>query len=67
MTDRLWAGLRRFLKVFITGGLVTISGLLMAGVSVTNEEELKTFGYVLVTNFVTGGLLALHKMYTFVE
>lgn len=64
--DRVRAGLRRFVKGFIAGGLSSVVLIVGAGFQFHNLEDLKTYGTALTFAFLTGGLLAVEKMYNFV-
>jgi hypothetical protein len=59
------AGLKRFAKGFIAGGLSSVVLIVGAGFQFHNLEDLRTYGTALLFGFLTGGLLAIEKMYNF--
>lgn len=63
--DTLNAGIRRFIKGFVAGGLSSVILIVGAGFQFSNLADLKTYGTALLFGFLTGGLLAVEKMYNF--
>lgn len=56
------AGLRRFTKGFLAGGLAQVALILGPGIQFTNLEDLKAIGATLFFGFLVGGILAIEKM-----
>lgn len=63
--DLVNAGIRRFLKGFVAGGVASVVLIVGAGFQFHNLADLKTWLTSLAFAFVTGGLLAVEKMYNF--
>lgn len=61
----LVSGLKRFAKGFVAGGVGSVLAIVSGGVSFASLGEAKHLGLVLLGAFVTGGLLAVEKMYNF--
>lgn len=57
----------RFIKAFLAGGLASIGVLIANGVSFSNEQELKNLIVTLVGAFLTGGIMAIQKWYTWTD
>jgi hypothetical protein len=57
----------RFAKGFIAGGLSSVAALLVTGVSLSTMGDWANFGFALLTAFLTGGLLGVQKLYSWVE
>ena len=53
----------RFLKGFVAGGYSSMLAQLAMGVTITSTLDLKKFAYSLVVAFLTGGLLAIEKLW----
>jgi hypothetical protein len=64
-TEIIRAGLKRFAKGFIAGGIAQVLLIVGAGMQLHNLEDLKTYGAAIAFGFLTGGLLAIEKMYNF--
>ena len=54
----------RFLKGFVSGGLASVAALINAGVTISSLDEFANFGFALLAAFVTGGLLAIEKLWS---
>lgn len=65
MTPRLVSGAKRFVKGFVAGGLASVVVMLNAGLSFSSADQAKHVAVLVFGAFVTGGLLALEKMYNF--
>jgi hypothetical protein len=56
------AGLKRFAKGFIAGGIAQVVLIIGAGFQFHNLEDIRTYVTAILFGFVTGGLLAVEKM-----
>lgn len=57
--------LKRFAKGFIAGGIATTIALLNSGVTIKSLEDLKALLVSLLIGFITGGLMAIEKAFTY--
>ncbi len=65
--SQIQAGLRRFAKGFLAGGLAQVALIINAGVTIRNLADIKAVLAVLVAGFITGGILAVQKMLSWEE
>jgi hypothetical protein len=61
MTDKTKSVLKRFVKIFIAGGVAGLSTAFVATPSFNTLADLKMWMFTLITAFVSGGLAALEK------
>lgn len=66
-TAQIQAGLKRFAKGFIAGGLAQVVLVMSTGVTVHNLNDLGTIFAALAAGFITGGLMAIEKMMNWEE
>lgn len=66
MPQVLSAGLKRFAKGFVAGGLSSVMLIIGAGFQFHNLADFRTWLTSLVFAFLTGGLLAVEKMYNYI-
>lgn len=60
------AGLKRFGKGFVAGGIAQVALIVGAGFQFHNLEDLRTWGTAILFGFLTGGLLAVEKMLNYI-
>lgn len=65
--SKIEAIVKRFLKAFIAGGLASIGVLVANGVTFSDEKEFKNFLLTLVGAFITGGIMAIQKWYSWTD
>lgn len=60
--DTLQAGIKRFVKGFIAGGVAQVVLIVGAGLQFHNLTDVRTYATAIAFGFLTGGLLAVEKM-----
>lgn len=65
--EQLQAGLRRFLKGFIAGGLASVMVFLATGTPVQDFADIQNLRFPLAMAFLTGGLQSIQKMLSWKE
>ena len=53
---------KKFLKAFVSGGLVSIIAALALGVKISSLEDVKGLAILLATAFVSGGIHAIYEL-----
>ena len=68
MNLEVWrVGLKRFAKGFIAGGIAQVVLIIGPGLQFKNMDDLKAIATSLVFGFIVGGLLAVQKMFSYVQ
>ena len=66
MNPALSAGLKRFCKGFISGGIAQVLAIIGPGLSFHSLADVQSIVSSLAFGFLVGGLLAAEKMYQFI-
>lgn len=53
---------KKFLKAFVSGGLVSIGASLALGVKISSLDDVKGLAILLATAFVSGGIHAIYEL-----
>lgn len=64
---QIQAGLKRFAKGFIAGGIAQAVLIIGPGLQFNNLDDIKAIATSLVFGFIVGGLLAVQKMYSWTQ
>lgn len=66
-TEQFIVVAKRFFRGFIAGGVASAAALLAAGATLNTWDDLRQLSIAVATAFISGGLLAIDKMFRWTD